>query len=486
MRRADPRQRCRGHTAAVSEDTQLLRRLVAEWKATRDPALEPWIDKAGAAIAHRRGRINNETTWHELATGRDLGDVDRLLGGSWKLTDEEVRIRIKALAAWPPDPRISRRLAMLGVRYRGDAHDRIHHAISSALERSASARLLPWIAVVESHGTQTTQMTFRRTREAIEQLTTRAANPDLLARAEAELGSDADLDALFDQLARAPGDLALRAVIADRLQRSGDPRGEFIALQLDGSVQARKQASRMLETHIDAWTGPLPGVDPDSRRFERGFLTAAYVGLQATRIAKAVERFEWTTIEELGLGGMTAHVPSLIARMPLLRRLAAPRWVVEQLVDAGVGKTLDTLVVSDGYVPPHHAFPALSTLVWFETWSPPGKRIKAAYELGIGAVGQLDTRPDDMRAFIRAAGTLPVALRFSIGEQPRGLIAPGFQIRIGEGRALVQHSGRRGLDELFPILDVVGKAIVCAPTPALRARLPATADVRDERFDLFG
>lgn len=469
------------HTAAVSEDTQLLRRLLAEWKATRDPALEPWIDKAGAAI--KRGPIEDEAAWLELAAKRDIADLDRLLGASWQVAPERARVRIKALALWSPDPRITRKLAEVGARYRGDDHDAIHRTIAGVIARVPSARLLPAIDIIESHGLST--LTYNEARLAIEHLTTRAAEPSLLARAEAELGSDDDLHALFAQLAATPGDLTLRGVIADRLQAAGDPRGEFIALQLDGGPQSLRRAAKLLEIHIDAWT-PLPGLDPGSRRFERGFLTAAYVGLQQTRIAKAVERVEWTTIEELGLGGKTAHVPALIARMPLLRRLAAPRWVIEQLVDAGVGKTIDTLVVSDGYVPPHHAFPALSTLVWFETWGPPGKRIKAAYELGVGAVGQLDTTVDDMRSFIRARAKLPLALRFSIGEQPLGLTAPGFQIRIGEGRALVQHSGRRGLDELLPILDVVGEATVCAPTTALRARLPASVGVRDERFDLFG
>ena len=71
-----------------------------------------------------------------------------------------------------------------------------------------------------------------------------------------------------------------RRVYADWLAERGDPRGEFIHLQLaagDGHVteDARARMRALVRAHAKAWLGPLDRVlDRNSVMFERGDQTS--------------------------------------------------------------------------------------------------------------------------------------------------------------------------------------------------------------------
>jgi uncharacterized protein (TIGR02996 family) len=79
----------------------------------------------------------------------------------------------------------------------------------------------------------------------------------------------------------APDDPAPRLVYADALMRSGDPRGEFIALQCAG----KPEATELLENHRAEWLAVLPHVV--SGYFERGFVTAATIALNHQNLSPA-------------------------------------------------------------------------------------------------------------------------------------------------------------------------------------------------------
>lgn len=70
----------------------------------------------------------------------------------------------------------------------------------------------------------------------------------------------------------APDDDAPRAVLADHWQEEGDPRGRFVALQLQPSAKNDKAARAMLREHEEEWLGDLALVTK-KRVFRRGFLT---------------------------------------------------------------------------------------------------------------------------------------------------------------------------------------------------------------------
>jgi uncharacterized protein (TIGR02996 family) len=106
-----------------------------------------------------------------------------------------------------------------------------------------------------------------------------ASEADVLAQSAAAPKTDGVLDDLLAAVLRDPDDDHARAVYGDALQQRGDPRGEFIALQLgprSAAAEARERA--LLKQHGRTWLGPLDAaIKPDSIRFARGFLDACRV-----------------------------------------------------------------------------------------------------------------------------------------------------------------------------------------------------------------
>lgn len=114
-----------------------------------------------------------------------------------------------------------------------------------------------------------------------------------------------NLELLYQSVYEAPGDDARKLVLADALQTVGDPRGDFIALQLRGSVITRRRSDKLLVRHRLAFLGPLTAAvlnpAPSRRRerfdekWEKGFLTEATVRFVGT----TVDRWEWAMVHTL-------------------------------------------------------------------------------------------------------------------------------------------------------------------------------------------
>jgi uncharacterized protein (TIGR02996 family) len=105
--------------------------------------------------------------------------------------------------------------------------------------------------------------------------------------------SGADGDALLAAVHAEPDSDEVRLVYADWLQERGDPRGEFVMLQVraaQGRATAAdaKRARALLREHEDAWLGGLANVLTGTS-FERGFLAAAVVAQNAAATAEAWE-----------------------------------------------------------------------------------------------------------------------------------------------------------------------------------------------------
>jgi hypothetical protein len=146
------------------------------------------------------------------------------------------------------------------------------------------------------------------------------------------------LDALWRELQARPGDLELRAVLADALQAARDPRGEYISLSLAtaagrGSAAARKRASQLLAAHIDKWTAGIPGAIRASRRFERGFLTAVRIKAKAKALLASLDDPAWCTVEELHVSSddrdpdpPTEALAGVLARASSLQTIVSDSW----------------------------------------------------------------------------------------------------------------------------------------------------------------
>ena len=90
----------------------------------------------------------------------------------------------------------------------------------------------------------------------------------------------ADEQRLLDAICESPEDDEPRLVLADLLTSRGDPRGEFISLQIAAESSVNRDAvacaEALLATHEYAWLAPLP-VPVASWTWRRGFLDCVWV-----------------------------------------------------------------------------------------------------------------------------------------------------------------------------------------------------------------
>lgn len=136
---------------------------------------------------------------------------------------------------------------------------------------------------------------------------------------------------LYAPVWEAPKDLARRQVLADALLERGDPRGEFISLQLAGASPARQRA--LIKTHGHAWLGALADVIDWKRAspvFEQGFVSELSVlAVKPGQFNLVKDAVEWATVRRVreGLQRFSKRMRSLehAGRVPLDAIKAAAR-----------------------------------------------------------------------------------------------------------------------------------------------------------------
>ena len=331
--RADAALAAGDREAAISE-------LVAAWRGSRSPqlaqlvedlsAIEPRGLAAQLATKYPEELDNAIGWWRSLVAENDPRVTTYLHGlvnappfaGSrfWTQIFALVTLAddprsIEALAEWIPAIASPRQLAAI-VHVRSQTSNRLRrrYARIPALEPDAAA-----IASA--------------IRLRIDELSTATAAAD---RPGAEL---------LAAIRAAPGDDRPRLVYADWLQERGDPRGEFIALQLanagagagerDARAQRREQV--LLRDHVRAWLGPIGDVAVLKRcRFVRGFPVEIAVGSRiGTRLAVVFEAAEWWSVEEILFGAphSFALVCAQLVRSPAMTSLRIVRGLGSNLAD---------------------------------------------------------------------------------------------------------------------------------------------------------
>jgi len=139
------------------------------------------------------------------------------------------------------------------------------------------------------------------------------------------MSPDSTISSMFEAVYAAPLDVCRRRVLADVLLERGEPRGEFIALQLDTSARARKRAQKLLNRHRLQFLGPLWDVlVPGTDTWAKGFVVSAQLRLAGG----AAEVLALGTIESL-VGHLTTHEPRELAS-PCLRGLRSLQLVPVQ------------------------------------------------------------------------------------------------------------------------------------------------------------
>ncbi len=350
-----------------ASDETLLQTMLSAWQTHRDPKLADRIIGLGKHLGSRRAPLHAkskgelEGIWHALASSGNSADVDRLMGTPWPGAWKAALARVDLLANFPKDPRIARGLVDLIPRYSSNGSSPLHKRISALLS----------------------QISDPQTAEAVERtIESRWANKDdyraALAHIRAVEVTEApqalldsiphfvpqDLPSLWEKVWDSPGDHEARLVLADRLQQTGDSRGEFIALQhaiaqgrSDRTTKLREK--QLLDAHIDEWTGPLPSVLRASRRFRCGFLAEVQTNASSRELKGSLELKQWRTIEALVLDGSIYDakvIAALLKKMPVLRSLTITRGEVDGLSTKGPFNGIE-IVHSASWFPPSDRTP---------------------------------------------------------------------------------------------------------------------------------
>lgn len=297
------------------DDAAALRALLDAWRATRASRIAELVERVSRRCESRLPRIGGDTraetqrAWLAVAREQRPEDLPRLLAA---LTDTGFRStdaleRVKALASWPSDPRthagalrvIERPkfyasstkpfwLALIGLVV--DHQD--PRAADACDKAAADFRLF-----VSKYQNLSSAIAWFKSqlRDAAMLLRARVPEPLVLdaatQKACEKIAAALDVeDELLAAIYADPDDDHPRAVYADLLQQRGDPRGEFIALQLAG-----KDGTDLLRTHADAWLGVLaPYVVVEKCTFERGF--PSQVTLNGIAFDLAAKHPAWSTV----------------------------------------------------------------------------------------------------------------------------------------------------------------------------------------------
>lgn len=298
------------------------------WRATRHEVLADLVD---AIASHVRGREIDARSYHAawLAVARedDPRDLGALLAGLRRAIPRPKQEhwgfsavvptgwieRVDALAARSDDPRMT--LPIVAVlraapwQVYEQRHDAVYHAPLRLLARIGDRRALPaleeLLAAARERRTRQMGYVFVRAVPAILEEIARAPRVEL-SEADAARGVElakrlgagaaprADTSALLARIYEDPDDDGARQVYADALLEAGDPRGEFMALQLAaaegrGDDEARARAEALQRAHRAEWLGDLAHV-LSSVVFERGMLASGVLEQNAKAAAVVWER----------------------------------------------------------------------------------------------------------------------------------------------------------------------------------------------------
>ena len=300
-----------------------LDRLLAHWRSARHPSTSELIQRIGDRLQVELPRLSpKKTDAAKMLLAGVKSEPSMLLSARLKQLEAFARTTtaslawplFEALAKLPADPRIATLATRLLV---GD----VDVTLTSKLTR----RLLD---CVEAHGDDShfralelgfplnlleDGLAARTVRMLQRGLAQRPAGPELpnaerkgLADTKWEVPTALPpaTESLLAPIWASPRDLALRQVLADRLLEQGDPRGEFISLQLAFASPKRQRA--LLKAHGRQWLGTLAEVvdlKAQPPLFQQGFV--AEVSVRAVKVAQfllASDAPEWGTVRRVRRG----------------------------------------------------------------------------------------------------------------------------------------------------------------------------------------
>ena len=408
-RRKKPTPLAGALTALEAKDLpKALACLLQAWREVPAPDLAKAIDEASRAcrlqqppLGGKRGRERADH-WEALAARKKPEDLERLFEDLITNASAESAIRIRRLAAdHPRDPRIARWLASIitSPPFTSDNSATFWTMVAETLVEIADPRSLDYgltaLAYRSSNKMKRAQQRISAKYPAgipavKESETLSRVNAHLAAYAPAPKSkrSISEGAALLQAVYEAPDDDSKRLVYADWLSEQGDPRGEFIVLQLKRRQGTAPKGSatrerELLTEHWRNWLGGLSYLPRKGLGFEGGFLDTARPGSRPDPA-----HVEWSTCTTIDLSDARLFGTALTRfasgpYLPSMRRILGLRAAGEgnnaiDLAGAPLAKRLEVLGFSTDVSPADPApvipelsqFSALRELWWFDPHRP--------------------------------------------------------------------------------------------------------------------
>ncbi|MCA9670741.1 MAG: TIGR02996 domain-containing protein, partial [Myxococcales bacterium] len=305
------------------------------------------VQAAGGVEGAKRDEIHERFMALDPAAPEPLA-VGQLLPVLTKATNQQATARLKRIASWPHDPRVSRALAALLAEMKVLRSESGKGFWGTALIVLGNTPDLRTLDVVRSlgrehsarYGVSTRDWMRKQVKQLRERLERELLREDPLEPRVAEAlehfarevgdssaphgGGERDAAALLHAIYEAPDDDELRAVYADVLSQIGDARGELITLQLARAGKPKARASKrereLLGEHAEAWLGSLSHyLLRGGLRFERGFVAEArWNRKRDDEVDSTLDDPAWSTVHTL-LG----PAPAALALAPVMRSLRA-------------------------------------------------------------------------------------------------------------------------------------------------------------------
>lgn len=261
-----------------------------------------------------------EEAWLSIAGKRDPRDLGRLLLTPWSRNAKDARRRLEGLRSWGPDPRIVGALLELdtGERYLSSEGNRFWEEAYELMLEWGSPEVVVRIPNSSTAADVTSPLAIARYQAVFEPLVERwrkkwpkepelsAEQVALLDRLDARIAPRRGLlEGLLRAVHDAPADENPRLVFADALAEQGDPRGEFISLQLahaNGGLTMglREKMARLANASASGWLDGLDRQVSPVVVFHRGFASEVRLATREPDASLAA----WRLVETLDLGGL--------------------------------------------------------------------------------------------------------------------------------------------------------------------------------------
>ncbi|MGV3621858.1 MAG: TIGR02996 domain-containing protein [Archangium sp.] len=431
--------------------------LLEQWRATRDPLLAEQLRQtvaSGAYLPLPTGTDVNRA-WDEAAARHDV-EWFRVVFLSALHQVTSLAERIEKFAELD-DPRFVDLATRVATSHH--ATPAVKAATVRLVGRLRDSRHATWIELFEDECREA----VREARAALRGRPLVAAEHTRLLRPRGEA-----IDPLFDAVYAAPADLSLRRVLADALMEKGEPRGEFIALQLDGKQSQREQ--ELLRAHGATWARPFQLTTRGNlKNFTNGFLSV--VVNDGLRLDEQSHFVEWSTVEHFistWTNATRAHL-EVIARAQGLRSLF---WAWDSVLAEISSETLEVLGIR-GEIQDLTRFPKLRVLVC-RNLEPDARFPKVEHFAVI--TNDWDTWLSRERS---EAGTFSLIT----DSMPRFPDVVGWKLTCSRERNELTWLGRSHLD--VPELAMLDEIHVKAPS-AERARIEAVLGRRLASFKALG